>query len=251
LRSPIIAGNWKMHKTSREARELVLALLELIGATKAEVLVCPPFTALAEVTELCRNTVLKVGAQNMFWEVQGAYTGEISPLMLKELGVEYCLIGHSERRQYFGETDATVNKKVHAALQQGLKPVLCVGETLAEREEAVTKEVCGRQLEKGLAGLTPDQISSLVIAYEPVWAIGTGKTASSADAQEVIAFIRGVLKDSYGQEKAHQVRILYGGSVKPENIRELMSQPDIDGALVGGASLKPESFAAIVHYDQR
>ena len=224
------------------------ALLELIGSKGS--FGCPPL-------RLCRsNGALsehrpESGAQNMFWEVQGAYTGEISPLMLKELGVEYCLIGHSERRQYFGETDATVNKKVHAALQQGLKPVLCVGETLAEREEAVTKEVCGRQLEKGLAGLTPDQISSLVIAYEPVWAIGTGKTASSADAQEVIAFIRGVLKDSYGQEKAHQVRILYGGSVKPENIRELMSQPDIDGALVGGASLKPESFAAIVHYDQR
>lgn len=249
MRRPIIAGNWKMHKTSGEARELVVSLLDLVGSTGVEILVCPPFTALAGVAEACRDTVLKVGAQNMFWEAQGAFTGEISPLMLKELGVEYCLVGHSERRQHFGETDDTANKKVKAAFSHGLKPVVCVGETLAEREQGVTREVCRRQVEKGLAGLTPEQVSSLVLAYEPVWAIGTGKTASSADAQEVIAFIRGVLKERFGQEAADQVRIQYGGSVKPGNVKELMSQPDIDGALVGGASLQPESFAAIIHYD--
>lgn len=249
MRRPVIAGNWKMHKTTRETADFIHAFRPLVEGARAEVLLCPPYTALATAVDLCRGTNIAVGAQNLHWEEQGAYTGEISPVMLKELGITHCIIGHSERRQYFAETGATVNKKVKAALHHGLTPIVCVGESLAERERGVTQEVVRRQVQEGLAGLTPEEAARLIIAYEPIWAIGTGKTASAADAQEVIRFIRQVLGEMCGGEAAEQVRILYGGSVKPENIKELMAQPDIDGALVGGASLKAESFAQIVNFE--
>lgn len=237
-----------MHKTVQETAEFINAFKPLVENSQVEVLICPPHTSLETAVNLCRGTNIAVGAQNLHWEESGAYTGEISPLMLKELGVTHCIIGHSERRQYFGETDETVNKKVKAALSQGLTPVVCVGETLEEREQGVTRDVCRRQVEQGLAGLTPQQAAGLIIAYEPIWAIGTGKTASASDAQDVIGYIRQVLGEMFGQEAAQQIRIQYGGSVKPDNINELMAQPDIDGALVGGASLKPESFAQIVNF---
>ncbi|MDK2820437.1 MAG: triosephosphate isomerase [Clostridia bacterium] len=249
LRQPIIAGNWKMHKTSSEAHQLVSQLKSLITTSSVEVVVCPPFTALAEAVKAANQSKILVGAQNMFWEEKGAYTGEISGPMLKELGCTYVIIGHSERRQYFGETDATVNKKVMAAYQNGILPIVCVGETLADREEKKTMEVVGQQVREGLKGLDADQVKKLVIAYEPVWAIGTGQTATASDAQEVIAFIREILREMYG-DVVQNTRIQYGGSVKPGNISELMAQPDIDGALVGGASLEANSFAAIVNYNK-
>ncbi|HBT48259.1 MAG TPA: triose-phosphate isomerase [Peptococcaceae bacterium] len=247
MRRPIIAGNWKMHKTSAEARHLITDLKPLVGGAWAEVVVCPPFTALAAAVAAAAGSNISIGAQDIFWEDEGAYTGEISGPMLKELGCRYCIIGHSERRQYFGETDATVKKKVRAAFRSGLTPIVCVGETLAEREAGRTLEVCRRQVEEGLADLTPEEAARLVIAYEPVWAIGTGRNATGEDAQEVIGFIRERLAAIYGREAADQCRIQYGGSVKPENIAEFMARPDIDGALVGGASLDPISFAAIVN----
>ncbi|WP_258360916.1 triose-phosphate isomerase [Moorella sulfitireducens (nom. illeg.)] len=249
MRRPIIAGNWKMYNTTEKARELVTLLRPLVGATDVEVVVCPPFTAIAAAVNAAAGSNISVGAQDLFWEDWGAYTGEVSGPMLKELGCRYVIIGHSERRQYFGETDATVNKKLHAALRHGLVPIVCVGETLAEREAGNTLDVVGRQVQEGLQGLAADQVETLVVAYEPVWAIGTGRTATAADAQEVIAFIRETLRAMYG-EKARATRIQYGGSVKPENIAELMAQPDIDGALVGGASLDAVSFAAIVNYKE-
>ncbi|WP_338833898.1 Triosephosphate isomerase [Moorella humiferrea] len=249
MRRPIIAGNWKMHNTTEKARELVELLKPLVGASDVEVVVCPPFTAIAATVNAAAGSNIAVGAQDLFWEDWGAYTGEVSGPMLKDLGCRYVIIGHSERRQYFGETDATVNKKLHAALRHDLVPIVCVGETLDEREAGKTLEVVRRQVEDGLKGLTPDQVETLVVAYEPVWAIGTGRTATAADAQEVIAFIRKTLKAMYG-ERAELTRIQYGGSVKPENIAELMAQPDIDGALVGGASLDAVSFAAIVNYKE-
>lgn len=249
MRRPIIAGNWKMHNTTEKARELVELLKPLVGASDVEVVVCPPFTAIAATVNAAAGSNIAVGAQDLFWEDWGAYTGEVSGPMLKDLGCRYVIIGHSERRQYFGETDATVNKKLHAALRHDLVPIVCVGETLDEREAGKTLEVVRRQVEDGLKGLTPDQVETLVVAYEPVWAIGTGRTATAADAQEVIAFIRKTLKAMYG-ERAELTRIQYGGSVKPENIAELMAQPDIDGALVGGASLDAISFAAIVNYQE-
>ncbi|MGI6285833.1 triose-phosphate isomerase [Neomoorella humiferrea] len=249
MRRPIIAGNWKMHNTTEKARELVELLKPLVGASDVEVVVCPPFTAIAATVNAAAGSNIAVGAQDLFWEDWGAYTGEVSGPMLKDLGCRYVIIGHSERRQYFGETDATVNKKLHAALRHDLVPIVCVGETLDEREAGKTLEVVRRQVEDGLKGLTPDQVETLVVAYEPVWAIGTGRTATAADAQEVIAFIRKTLKAMYG-ERAELTRIQYGGSVKPENIAELMAQPDIDGALVGGASLDAISFAAIVNYKE-
>ncbi|MGI9952181.1 triose-phosphate isomerase [Moorellaceae bacterium AZ2] len=247
MRQPIIAGNWKMYKTSGEARRLVTDLKQLVGAAQVEVVVCPPFTALAAAVAAAAGSNISVGAQDIFWEDEGPYTGEISGPMLKELGCRFCIIGHSERRQYFGETNATVKKKVRAAFRSDLVPIVCVGETLAEREAGQTLEVCRRQVEEGLADLTPDQVARLVVAYEPVWAIGTGKNATGEDAQEAIAFIRQRLAAMYGREAADKCRIQYGGSVKPENIAEFMAQPDIDGALVGGASLDPISFAAIVN----
>lgn len=251
MRRPFIAGNWKMYKTPAEAKTLISQLLPLLKKADIDVAVCPPFTSLETVLKLTADTVLRVGAQDVFWEEEGAYTGEISPVMLFDMGCTYCIVGHSERRQYFGETDTSVNKKVKALLKQKLIPIVCVGETLAQREEGITKEVCRLQIEQGLAGLKPEEAARLVIAYEPVWAIGTGKTASAGDAQEVIGYIREVLAAQFGKESAGQIRILYGGSVKPDNIQELMAEPDIDGALVGGASLKAKDFAEIVNYNSR
>lgn len=238
-----------MYKTHQEAKDLITRLLPLIAHCQADVAVFPPYTSLETVMGLTEGTALKVGAQDVFWEEEGAYTGEVSPVMLKAMGCTYCLVGHSERRQYFGETDETVNKKIKALLKHGLTPVVCVGETLEQREAGSTQEVLDGQIRQGLAGLRAQEVEQLIIAYEPVWAIGTGKTATAAQAQEAIAHIRSLLAQDFGQDTAEKVRILYGGSVKPNNIKELMAQPDLDGALVGGASLKAEDFAAIVKYD--
>jgi len=248
-RKPFIAGNWKMHKTIAEAVSLVNAILpHLPDPKEVEMAVAPPFTALAAVAEVIKHTPLKLSAQNLFWEKEGAYTGEVSPLMLKDVGCEYVIIGHSERRQYFAETDEMINKKVKAALGFALRPILCVGERLEEREKGETFEVVKRQLLGGLAGLTQEAVLKITIAYEPVWAIGTGKTASPAQAQEIHAFLRRLLAENWGKEIAQKVRILYGGSIKPENIKALMQEKDVDGGLVGGASLKAESFIKICNF---
>jgi len=246
-RKPIIAGNWKMYKTVSEALKFVHELTRTVDGIKdVDVVVCPPFTALAKVAEALRGTGIGVGAQDVYWVDEGAFTGEISPVMLKDAGCSYVIIGHSERRQFFGEIDDYVNRKVKAVLERGLTPIICVGERIEERESGITERVVKTQTEAGLAGLTADQTAGLVIAYEPVWAIGTGKTASDADAQQVIGFIRGLVSDLYGGDVAAKVRIQYGGSVKPQNAAGLMAQPDIDGALVGGASLDVQSFSGIV-----
>lgn len=247
MRIPLLAGNWKMYKTVTEAVEFVRGLKEaLAGVQGVEVAVCPPFTALYAVARELEGSNIVLGAQNMHRAEEGAYTGEISPVMLKEIGCRYVILGHSERRQYFGESDEDVNAKVKAALKHGLVPIVCVGERLEEREAGHTERVVGAQVRRSLAGLSGTELAGLVVAYEPVWAIGTGRTASPEDAQQVNAFIRCLLAGMGGQEAARQVRIQYGGSVKPENAAELLGQPDIDGALVGGASLKVDSFAAIV-----
>lgn len=236
-----------MHKTAAQAVTFVEELKPALeGITDVEVAVCPSFVALAQVVETLRESNIAVGAQNMFWEAQGAYTGEVSPVMLKDLGCRYVIIGHSERRFYFGEEDDLINKKIKAALAHGLAPILCVGEQLEEREANLAEQVVSRQISAALSDLTAEQVSGLIIAYEPVWAIGTGKTASNEDAQQMIAFIRSLLKNQYGEEVAARVRIQYGGSVKPENAAGLMAQPDIDGALVGGASLNATDFTVIV-----
>lgn len=248
MRKPIIAGNWKMHKTIQEAVELVNGIKDEASKTEVEVVVCCPFTALSEVKKALEGSKVKLGAQNMHWEDQGAYTGEISSDMLKEIGVEYVIIGHSERRQYFNETDETVNKKIKKAIEKGLKPILCVGETLEEREKGKTFDVVKNQVLADLEDVAAEDIKTLVIAYEPIWAIGTGRTASPEDANAVIAFIREVIKEKYGEEISEIVRIQYGGSVKAANATEIMSQYDIDGALVGGASLKAEEFLGIVNF---
>lgn len=248
MRKPIIAGNWKMHKTVAEAQALVQDIVRLTADVgEVEVVVCPPFTALYPVQTVLSGTHVRLAAQNVHWEKQGAFTGEISPVMLRDVGCDYCIIGHSERRQYFAETNETVNKKVKAALAHGLIPIMCVGETLAEREAGATEAVVGEQVREGLAGLTADQAAAMVIAYEPVWAIGTGRTASPQDANAVCAFIRAIVREMFGAA-ADRVRIQYGGSVKPENSAELMAQSDIDGALVGGASLDAASFSGIVKF---
>jgi len=245
-RKPFVAGNWKMHKTVAEAVELVKALRERIGGIDGvRVAVAPPFTAIHPVAQLLTGSGIEVAGQNVHWESQGAFTGEISCGMLAEAGATCVIVGHSERRQYFGETDETVNKRARAALAAGLTPIVCVGETLEEREADRTLEVVGRQVRGGLAGLTPAQLEKTVIAYEPVWAIGTGKTATAAQAQEVHAAIRAILRE-IGGEVAERMPIQYGGSVKPSNAAELLGQEDVDGALVGGASLEADSFAAIV-----
>lgn len=247
MRVPLIAGNWKMYKTVDQAVEFVRGLkAALDGAGGAEVAVCPPFTALAAVARELPGSQIALGAQNMYWTEEGAFTGEISPLMLKEIGCRYVILGHSERRQYFGETDQTVNKKVKAAIKHGLTPIVCVGEQLAEREAGRTEAVIKTQIDGSLAGLTADELAGLVVAYEPVWAIGTGRTASAGDARQVNSFIRALLAGLAGHEAAGRVRILYGGSVKPDNAAGLMAENGIDGALVGGASLQVDSFAAIV-----
>lgn len=246
MRQKIIAGNWKMHKTVAEAVSFVQELKQKTTGTQVEVVVCPPFTALASVTEAIKGSHIGVAAQNMHWENQGAFTGEVSPVMLKEIGVRYVVLGHSERRQYFGETDETVNKKVKVALEHGLIPIVCVGETLEQRESGSTEQVVATQTKGALQGLTPEQVGGLVIAYEPIWAIGTGKTASDEDAQQVNNYIRKVITEDFGSATANAVRIQYGGSVKPSNAKGLMAQQDIDGALVGGASLKVDDFVGII-----
>jgi len=248
LRKAIIAGNWKMHNTVDEAVKLVEELIPKVKEAKCEVVVCPPFICLPKIREITEGTNIKVGAQNMYFEEKGAFTGEISPIMLEKLNIDYVIIGHSERRQYFGETDETVNKKIKAAFEHNLIPILCVGETLDEKENDVTEEVVSKQVKLALSGLREDEIEKLVIAYEPIWAIGTGKTATSEEANEVISFIRNTVKNLYGEKAAESIRIQYGGSVKPSTIKEQMSMSDIDGALVGGASLKSDDFSAIVNY---
>ncbi len=249
MRIPFMAGNWKMHKTVGESQELVRALLDGLGdASGREVLVCPPYTSLASVAPLLNNTAIGLGAQDVFYEPQGAYTGAIAPMMLRDVGCSYTIVGHSERRQHFGDTDELVNKKVLAALGSDLRVIMCVGETKPQRDAGKAEEVTVGQLRGGLAGITTAQMEQIVIAYEPVWAIGTGDTATPDDAQAMHAAIRRTLTEMYGSERAEQVRIQYGGSVKPDNIDELMAQPDIDGALVGGASLKADSFLRIIHF---
>jgi triosephosphate isomerase len=244
-RTPYVAANWKMHKTVAEAGEFVDALLPQIAATQSDVVICAPFTALTAVVERRYGTAVKVAAQNMHEEDSGAFTGEVSAPMLGEIGVEAVVLGHSERRQYFGETDEALARKVPAALAAGLEPILCVGESEEARDAEQTEAVLERQLQKDLEHVGDTALASVVIAYEPIWAIGTGRTATPEQAQEVCAFIRDTLRERGGP--ADEVRILYGGSVKPGNAAELLSQPDIDGALVGGASLDPTDFAAIVN----
>lgn len=248
MRKPIIAGNWKMHKTVEEALSFINEIKPLVKDANCEVVVCPTFLALDAVVKAVQGTNIKVGAQNVHFEEKGAFTGEVAPGMLEALGVDYVVIGHSERRQYFNETDETVNKKVKASFAHNLVPILCVGESLEEREANITEEVIGRQIKLDLAGLTASEVEKIVIAYEPIWAIGTGKTATSEQANETIAFIRKVVANLYGTEVADKTRIQYGGSVKPSTIKEQMGMSDIDGALVGGASLVAADFGAIVNF---
>ncbi len=246
-RKPIIAGNWKMYKTAADALALISALKrEIAGIEGVEVVVCPPFTALYAVSTILQDSDIKLGAQNVHWEREGAFTGETAPAMLKELFVRYAIVGHSERRQFFGETDAGVNKRAKAALANGLRPIVCVGEMLQHRDGGMTQAVVIEQLEGSLAGFTKDDILESVIAYEPVWAIGTGRNATPQQAQEVHCFIREMLARTFDPATAAKVRIQYGGSVKPANAADLLSQPDVDGALVGGASLDAKGFGDIV-----
>ena len=248
-RRPLIAGNWKMHLTLSEAVHLAQTIAEASAdCPDRDILVAPAFTALSAVCAAVKGSALLVGAQNVAWENQGAYTGEISPAMLGDLGIVWAIIGHSERRQLFSEDDALINRRVRGALANNLHPILCIGETLAERESGHTFAVLEQQVLKGLDQVISAQMSHLVLAYEPVWAIGTGKTATKEQAQDVHAFIRQLLIGMHEKFIADTTRILYGGSVKPDNIDDLMAQPDIDGALVGGAALKAESFARIIHF---
>jgi len=248
-RRPILAGNWKMNMTATQARELASKLIPLVANVKErDIVLSPPFTSTAAVAETVKGTNISLAAQNLHWEDKGAFTGEISADMLLDLGCKYVIIGHSERRQYFGETDETVNKKVKQALKKGLLPILCVGETLAERDAGKLNDIISRQVTGGLKDIQASDMQKVVIAYEPVWAIGTGKTATPGQANEVHALIRQKVKALYSPDLAEGLRIQYGGSVTPENVSVLMAMPDIDGALVGGASLKPESFAALVNF---
>lgn len=247
MRKPIIAGNWKMHKTLSEAKSFMEQVKTKVPSTeKVDSVVCAPALFLEQLVVSSKDTDVKVGGQNMHFENQGAFTGEVSPVALADIGVEYVIIGHSERREMFNETDEGVNKKAHAAFAHGMTPIVCCGETLEQRENGQTNQLVGDQVKKGLAGLTNEQAMQTVIAYEPIWAIGTGRSSSAADANEVCAYIRQVISEQFSNEVAQAVRIQYGGSVKPENIKEYMSQPDIDGALVGGASLDAESFLQLL-----
>ena len=247
MRVPVMAGNWKMYKTAREAAEVIRALRARVAdVTGVDVVVCPPFTALAAALEAARDSRIAIGAQDCHWEKEGAFTGEVAAPMLADLGCRHAIVGHSERRQYFGETDATVDRKVEAVLAHGLTCIGCLGETLQEREAGQTLHVLERQLRGGFARHLTS--ARLVIAYEPVWAIGTGRTATPDQAQEVHAFLRGLVAEVAGGDAAARLRILYGGSVKPDNVAALMAQPDVDGGLVGGASLDPASFARIVKF---
>ncbi len=248
MRKPIIAGNWKMNKTAAEGVALVESLKSLVADANCDVVVCVPFTDIPAVSAAVKGSNIHVGAQNVHFAEKGAYTGEISAEMLKEFGVEYVIIGHSERRQYFGETDETVNKRMLAALAAGLTPIVCVGESLEERETGKTESVLAVQIEEGLKGL--DDVSKIVIAYEPVWAIGTGRTATAEQANETIAFIRKKCAEVFCPNCAQKVRIQYGGSMNAKNCKELMAMPEIDGGLIGGASLKADDFSVIVNYDK-
>jgi triosephosphate isomerase (TIM) len=249
MRKKLVAANWKMHKTPQQAREFVSGFLSLAkGHTRDEIVLCPPFIDIPEVVEAVEGSDIQVGAQDMFWEKEGAYTGAISAGMLVAAGCTHVIIGHSERRQYFGETDATVNRKLRTALAAGLKPIVCVGEVIEEREAGLTDEVLRRQCSVAFREISGAEASPIIVAYEPVWAIGTGKTATPELAAEAHQVIRAEAAKAFGDAVAAQMRILYGGSVKPENAKALMGQPEIDGALVGGASLEPKSLAAIVKY---
>ncbi len=251
MRTPIIAGNWKLFKTLNEASLFVSELKTLIvDAKDVEIVVAPVFTALSTVVNAAAGSSINVAAQNCYWEKEGAFTGEVSPELIADAGCSHVIIGHSERRQFFAETDETVNKKVKSAIAAGLTVLICVGETLAERESGLTFKVIEKQVRHGLAGVVVESMERMVIAYEPVWAIGTGKTATDDQAQEVHAFIRKLVAGIYTQKEAGAIRILYGGSVKPENVKALMACSDIDGALVGGASLKADSFAKIVKFNE-
>ena len=250
MRTPMIAGNWKLNKTIAESRELASQLAKnLSDIENREVIIAPVYTALATVAEIVKDSPIQLSAQNCYPETSGAFTGEISPDFLQDAGCQYVIIGHSERRQLMGESDTFINQKLIQVLATGLKPILCIGETLQERENDQMLEVLNQQIKGGLANLTAAQMTTVVIAYEPVWAIGTGKTATAEQAEEAHAFIRGLLQGLFNQEVANQTRILYGGSVKPNNVDELMAQKDIDGALVGGASLKAEDFIRIVRFE--
>jgi len=250
-RVPLMVGNWKMHKTSSEGAAFIRRLAELLGQVEdRDVVVAPPFTGLYEAVRAATGTCVSVSSQDVFWETEGAYTGEVAPGMLADLGVKAAVIGHSERRHYFGETDGTVGKKVRAVLDEGLLPIMCVGETEAEREAALTERVLWTQVPAGLASVRPEEAGLVAVAYEPIWAIGTGRTATPAMAQEAIALVRAQVAGELGAEAAQAVRLLYGGSVRPDNIDQLMAQPEIDGVLVGGASLELMSFARIVQFEK-
>ncbi len=248
MRMVLIAGNWKMNNVSSQAKELVLELKELAGKEFSNgcVVVCPPFTVLRDVYEVIKDSAIKLGGQNMYWEEKGAFTGEISPEMLKDAGCNFVIIGHSERRKYFSETNETVNKRVKSALKHSLTPIICVGETLEEREADKTLDVIKSHVTGALEGLSKEDVQKIVIAYEPVWAIGTGRTASPEQAEEIHKYIRDLVSSLYSESEAENLLILYGGSVKPSNVEELIKQEDIDGALVGGAALKADSFSEIV-----
>jgi triosephosphate isomerase len=249
MRKPVMAGNWKMYKTAAETSSFFAGFSPLVAtATHAEVVICPAFVNIPAAIEAAQPTAIGIGAQDVFWLKEGAYTGEVSAPMLAAAGCRWVIIGHSERRQYFHETEETVFKKTVAALDAGLIPIVCIGERLEERESNATEAVCSAQFAGGLGGLTPEQFARVVIAYEPVWAIGTGKTATPEMAAAAHKFIRGEIRNKFGADAAMACRILYGGSVKPDNVKGLMAQPEIDGALVGGASLDPASFASIVSF---
>ena len=250
MRKKVIAGNWKMNMLPDATIRFIDELTPLVKDTENEVILCVPYTDLFYALLTAQNTNIKIGAQNMHWEESGAYTGEVSGQMLKAIGVEYVIIGHSERRQYFAETDETVNKKLKSAFKYGLKPIVCVGETLEEREAGKAEEIITSQTKKALAGLTEEQVANTIIAYEPIWAIGTGKTATSEDANNAVKSIRNKISNMYGQMVSERVIIQYGGSVKASNAKELFTMSDIDGGLVGGASLKSEEFAKIVNYNK-
>jgi triosephosphate isomerase len=245
MRKQIVAGNWKMHKTPSEAEALIKELIPLVKDAKCEVVVAPTFPCLDRAAQALKGSSIALAAQNVYWEAKGAFTGEVAVDMLKELGVKYVIIGHSERRQYFGETDETVNKRAKAVIAAGMLPIVCVGELLAQREAGKTNDVVATQVKGALAGIPAALVQALVIAYEPVWAIGTGKVATTEQAEEVHAMIRKLLADLYDQKTADAVRIQYGGSMKPDNAAALLGQPDIDGGLVGGAALKAADFAVI------
>lgn len=248
MRRPLIAGNWKMHNNCAQSVELVSQLIKSVPDSEVDIVVAPPYTALSSVATVLKGSPIALAAQNIFWEESGAFTGEIAPAMLKDVGCRYVIIGHSERRQFFNETNETVNKRLKAALKASLIPIVCIGETLTEREGEKTLAVIEDQITGGFQNVSPDEMGPVIIAYEPVWAIGTGKTATPEQAQEVHHFIRELVARIFGKQIADGIRILYGGSVKPDNVDHLMAQTDIDGALVGGASLKADSFARIIAF---